>query len=63
MSKRSPEEQNNPGIKFSRDENGVVSYVFVNLDEVTADNKQNVKKLVIRGHKVSIEPFELENKP
>jgi hypothetical protein len=49
MSKKSLEEQLNTGIKFYRDENGVNSYKFVKLDEISQGNRHNVKKVVIRG--------------
>lgn len=68
MSKKSPEEQliyiQNTGIKFSRDDNGAASYVFVKLDEIDAENMHNVKRLSIKSqNKVSIESFESENMP
>jgi len=64
MSKKSPEEQLNTGIKFSRDENGAASYVFVKLDEVDAEDLHHVKRLSIKSqNKVSIESLDSENIP
>lgn len=62
MSKKSPEEQLNTGIKFYRDDHGVVSYKFVKLNEISPENRYNIKKLAIKSqNKLSIEPLDKES--
>ena len=62
MSKKSSEEQLNTGIKFYRNDNGMISYKFVKLNEISPENRHNIKKLAIKSqNKLTIEPLDKDS--